>query len=205
MQQHKQTITCLEKSGFWRELSTYRKPPFAVFLLFTFSASSTSVHMQRQNQSLLLHCGDRESFHERRAALHTAQPSSCGCVCTVYFVLAQQSIVAVWCLAVSNKGRTFVSEHPEQAEGAGSPCPAGAGCSVFKKDMSTLHQSRKSFLAYAGVFFVCVEPSFCQFRYCCTTSPLYRCVSVGKGGDEGLEIDPKLGLQVQPPWNFGNV
>lgn len=113
MQQHKKTITCLEKSGFWRELSTYRKPPFAVFLLFTFSASSTSVHMQRQNQSLLLHCGDRESFHERRAALHTAQPSSCGCVCTVYFVLAQQSIVAVWCLAVSNKGRTFVSEHPE--------------------------------------------------------------------------------------------
>lgn len=70
-------------------------------------------------------------------------------------MLAQQSVIAVWCLAVSDKGRTFVSEHPQWAQGAGSPCPAGAGCRVFKKDMSTLHLPRKCFLAYAGVFFLC--------------------------------------------------
>lgn len=88
-------LCCHEKSGFWRELSTYRKPPFAVLLVFTFSVSSTSVHMQRQNHTLLLHCGDRESFHERWVALHTTQPSSCGCVCTYYSVLAQQPAIAV--------------------------------------------------------------------------------------------------------------
>lgn len=67
-------------------------------------------------------------------------------------MLAQWSIIAVWCLAVSDKGRTFVSEHPQWAQGAGSPCPAGAGCSVFKKDISALHLSRKSFHAYARAF-----------------------------------------------------
>lgn len=154
-------LCCHEKSGFWRELSTYRKPPFAVLLVFTFSVSSTSIHMQRQNQTLLLRCGDRESLYEWGAALHTAQPSSCGCVCTDYFVLAQQSRVAVWCLTVSNKGKTFVSEHPECAWGAGSPSPAGAGRGMFKKDISTLYLSRKSFLAYARGSFVCVEPSLC--------------------------------------------
>lgn len=35
--------------------------------------------------------------------------------------------------------------------------------------------------------------------------PLYRCVSVGEGGDEGQEIDPKLDIWIQPPWDFGNV
>lgn len=38
-----------------------------------------------------------------------------------------------------------------------------------------------------------------------TAPPLYRCVSLGEGEDEGQKTDPRLDLWIQLPWNFGNV